>query len=187
MDKVGKWAEELDCLKSILEKSGLEKTIKWGSDVYVHKGQNIVSAGGFKNHFTLWFYNGVFLKDPKKVLVAAGDKTKGLRQWRFDDISQIDEKTILSYIKEAVENEDKGLKIKPAKFIAVEIPAELQNALKSDAKLKASFEKLTPGKQKEYNIYVAEAKQEKTKLDRIAKITPMILDGIGLNDKYKNC
>ncbi len=51
--------------------------------------------------------------------------------------------------------------------------------------LKSAFEKLTPGKQKEYNLYIDEAKQEKTKISRIEKIKPLILEGKGLHDKYK--
>ncbi|MES2799266.1 MAG: DUF1801 domain-containing protein [Bacteroidota bacterium] len=187
MDTNSKWTEELAQLKAILDKTGLTKVVKWGSDVYAHNGKNVVSAGAFKQHFTLWFYNGVFLKDPKNLLVAAGDKTKSLRQMRFTDKRQIDEKTILAYIEEAVANEEKGLKNKPAKFVAVEIPESLQLALHQNKNLKVAFEKLSPGKQKEYNIYVAEAKQEKTKLDRIEKISSQILAGKGLNDKYKNC
>jgi uncharacterized protein YdeI (YjbR/CyaY-like superfamily) len=58
-------------------------------------------------------------------------------------------------------------------------------AKKNDTILKTSFAKLTPGKQKEYIIYINEAKQEATKLKRLEKIKPMILQGIGLNDKYK--
>ncbi len=50
-----------------------------------------------------------------------------------------------------------------------------------------SFKALTPGKQREYCSYVADAKREATKLTRIEKITPMILNGVGLHDKYKNC
>jgi hypothetical protein len=34
-------------------------------------------------------------------------------------------------------------------------------------------------------IYVAEAKQETTKFKRIEKISPQILNGMGLNEKYK--
>ena len=51
--------------------------------------------------------------------------------------------------------------------------------------MKAVFEKLTPGKQKEYIEYINSAKKEETKKDRLEKITPLILEGKGLNDKYK--
>ncbi|WP_395047400.1 YdeI/OmpD-associated family protein [Flavobacterium sp.] len=46
-----------------------------------------------------------------------------------------------------------------------------------------AFELFSPYKQKEFIEYIDTAKQEKTKLDRLEKIKPMILDGKGLNDK----
>ncbi|MDI9341511.1 MAG: YdeI/OmpD-associated family protein [Sediminibacterium sp.] len=181
-----KWAEELELIASIVSKAPLEKSIKWGADVYTYNNKNVVSYGGFKNFFTLWFYNGVFLKDKYKVLINASEgKTISLRQWRFTSKAEINEQKILEYIYEAIEIEKQGLKIKPAKFTPASVPPILSNAFKSDKKLKAAFEKLTPGKQKEYILYLNAPKQEKTQFTRLEKITPMILQGVGLNDKYK--
>ncbi|WP_126971034.1 YdeI/OmpD-associated family protein [Gynurincola endophyticus] len=186
MQSTTQWTKELKLLANILNKSGLEKSIKWGAEVFTYEGKNVVSYGGFKNYFTVWFYNGVFLKDKYKVLVNAQEgKTKSLRQWRFTSIDEVEEKKILEYIKEAVEIEKKGLKIKPEKFQPVSLPVLLINAFKAEKTLKPAFEKLTPGKQKEYILYIEEAKQEKTKIARVEKIIPMILGGVGLNDKYK--
>lgn len=91
----------------------------------------------------------------------------------------------MEYINEAIEIEKKGLKIAPEKFVAIPVSELLDAEFKKDSTLKTAFEKLTPGKQKEYNVYINEAKQEATKLKRVEKIIPMILQGIGLNDKYK--
>lgn len=180
------WSKELELLASIINKLPLEKTIKWGAEVFTYNGKNVVSYGGFKNYFMLWFFNGVFLEDKYKVLVNAQEgKTKSLRQWRFTSIAEIDEKKIIEYINEAIEIEKKGLKIAPEKFIEIPIAELLEKEFKNDKTLKTAFEKLTPGKQKEYIVYINEAKQEATKLKRLEKIKPMILDGIGLNDKYK--
>lgn len=180
------WTEELEVIATIINKLPLEKTIKWGAEVFTYNGKNVVSYGGFKNHFTLWFFNGVFLADTYNVLVNAQEgKTKSARQWRFTSIAEIDEKKILEYINEAIEIEKKGLKIAPEKFVAIPVSEVLESEFKNNVALKTAFEKLTPGKQKEYTIYINEAKQEATKLKRIEKITPMILNGIGLNDKYK--
>ncbi|HNQ27126.1 MAG TPA: YdeI/OmpD-associated family protein [Aquaticitalea sp.] len=187
MDKTNYWQEELNRLAEILDKSGLEVMTKWGAPVYTRNGKNIVSFAGFKHHFSLWFQNGVFLKDPYNVLISSNDKTKALRQWRFSSMDEIDEKKILEYVKEAVQNSEEGKELKPEKFKPVPVPELLQNELDLNKELKSAFEKLTPGKQKEYNLYIEEAKQEATKQKRIKKITPMILQGIGLNDKYKNC
>ena len=180
------WTEELENLASIINKIPLEKTIKWGAEVFTYNGKNVVSYGGFKNYFMLWFFNGVFLEDKYKVLVNAQEgKTKSLRQWRFTSIDEIDENKITEYINEAIEIEKKGLKISPDKFVAIPISEILEKEFKNDKTLKSAFEKLTPGKQKEYIVYINEAKQEATKLKRLEKIKPMILQGIGLNDKYK--
>lgn len=180
------WQEELEKIASILNKTPLEIAIKGSADVYTLKGKNVVSYGGFKNYFTIWFYNGVFLSDPYKVLVNAQEgKTKSLRQWRMTSADEIDEKKILEYVNEAIEIEKKGLKLSPEKFKAVEIPEVLKTALDLNSNLKKSFEALTAGKQKEYNLYIDEAKQEATKIKRLEKIIPMILDHKGLNDKYK--
>lgn len=188
MDANNKWDEELALLKSVIDRTGLTETTKWGASVYTRNGKNIVSVGGFKNYFTLVFFNGVFIEDKHKVFVGEEEsKAKAMRQWRFTSKDEINEKLILAYIREAVKNEDEGKKLIPEKFKPVAVSGLLADELKKDEKLKSAFEKLTPGKQKEYNLYVDEAKQEATKLKRIEKIKPMIMHGVGLNDKYKNC
>lgn len=180
------WAKELALVASILSKAPLDKSIKWGAEVFTYGGKNVVSYGGFKNYFTIWFYNGVFLKDKYRVLVNAQEgKTKSLRQWRFTSIKEVNEKKILEYVSEAIEVEKKGLKIKPEKFKPADTPLLLTEAFKKDKSLKAAFDKLTPGKQKEYIVHLNEAKQEATKQSRLQKIIPMIKQGKGLNDKYK--
>jgi uncharacterized protein YdeI (YjbR/CyaY-like superfamily) len=63
----------------------------------------------------------------------------------------------------------------------------LKDAFGSDKTFKAAYNNLTPGKQREYAAYVSEAKREATQLSRITKIIPMIKEGKGLHDKYKNC
>ncbi len=180
------WAEELSLLASVIANAPLDKAIKWGSEVFTFNGKNVISYGGFRNFFALWFYNGVFLKDKYGVLIAASEgKTKSLRQWRFTSLAEVDEKKILEYIYEAIEVEKKGLKIKPEKFKVMAPPPLLAGALKADGYLQAAFSKLSPGKQKEYILYLEEPKQETTKVSRLEKIIPMIIQGVGLHDKYK--
>lgn len=172
-------------IADILDKLPLQKTIKWASEVYTYKGKNVVSYGGFKNFFTIWFYNGVFLEDPYKVLITASGHTKSLRQWRFTSAAEIDEQKILAYVYEAIEVEKKGLKVQPEKLAPLPLPQVMAEAFQAEEQLKAAFEHLTPGRQKEYILYLNEAKQEATRHKRLAKIKPMILQGTGLNDKYK--
>lgn len=177
---------ECAMLKAILEKTPMQTAIKWGAEVYTHKGKTVVSYGGFKNHFCLWFNNGVFLKDPYQVLMNANEeKTKALRQWRFTDASQIDEDKILEYVLEAIENEENGLSWKPQKSAPVEIPKMLASAFEQNDGLESAFLALTPFKQKEYIEHFTSSKRAETQVARLEKSIPMILDGKGLNDKYR--
>ncbi len=184
-DKTNQWEEELELLKTIIAKTPLVETTKWGGTIYTYNNKNIIGIGGFKSYFGVWFMNGVFLKDEAKVLVNAQEGvTKALRQWRFNAKAEVDEKLLLHYIKEAMKNEELGLTHKPTKKETVISPF-FQNELDSNPELAKAFEGFTPYKQREFLEYIDTAKQEKTKISRMEKIRPMILGNIGLNDKYK--
>ncbi|MBF4491974.1 YdeI/OmpD-associated family protein [Flavobacterium sp. MR2016-29] len=184
-NKVNQWEEELLYLKAIIDKTELIETIKWGGPVYVYNKKNVIGIGGFKDYFTIWFFNGVFLKDEKKKLInAQEDKTKSLRQWRFTSKEEINEKDVLEYIAEAIENEKQGKIIKPAKKEAI-VSELLENEMNKNPALAEAFQKFSAYKQYEFLEYIESAKQEKTKLARIEKVIPMILANIGLNDKYR--
>lgn len=184
-DKVNQWEEELLFLKSIIDKTELIETTKWGGTVYVYNKKNVIGLGGFKNYVAIWFFNGVFLKDDKKKLVnAQEDKTKSLRQWRFASKEEINEKEVLEYILEAIENEKQGKIIKPSKKEPI-VSELLQKEIAKNPALAEAFLKFSPYKQYEFLEYIETAKQEKTKLSRIEKVIPMILRNVGLNDKYR--
>lgn len=180
-----KWEEELLLLKSIIDKTELIETTKWGGPVFVYEKKNVIGLGGFKDYFAIWFFNGVFLKDDKKKLInAQEDKTKSLRQWRFTSKEEVNEKEVLEYILEAIENEKQGKIIKPAKKEAITSEL-LEKEMSQNPALAEAFQKFSPYKQYEFLEYIETAKQEKTKLSRIEKIIPMILENVGLNDKYR--
>lgn len=183
------WSDALSTLRNIINSTEVEETVKWNAPVYTINGKNIIGLGAFKNHFGIWFFNGIFLKDEKKLLVNAQEgKTKALRQMRFESIDDIDKNAVLSYVKEAIENQKLGKEVKADRSKKETIiPKELQIELDKDSDYKNSFDKLTPGKQREYCEHVASAKRNATKQSRLEKIKPMILQGMGLHDKYKNC
>ena len=184
-DKVNKWEEELLFLKSIIDKTELVETIKWGAPIYVYNKRNVIGIAGFKDYFAIWFLNGVFLKDEKKRLInAQEDRTKSMRQWRFTSKEEVNEKEVLEYILEAIENEKQGKAIKPSKKEPI-VSELLQKEMDKNSALAEAFQKFAPYKQYEFLEYIETAKQEKTKLTRIEKVIPMILDNIGLNDKYR--
>ncbi|SEM32133.1 Uncharacterized conserved protein YdeI, YjbR/CyaY-like superfamily, DUF1801 family [Aquimarina amphilecti] len=181
------WRKSLELLRSIMISTEMEETIKWGIPTYTVNSKNVIGITAFKSYVGLWFHQGVFLKDIHNKLINAQEgKTKGLRQWRFRSLDDIDKDLVLLYVQEAIRNQKEGkeIKIKKSSF-DLKIPEMLRERLEANINLKNGFVKLTPYKQKEYIEYIANAKRETTKMKRLEKITPMILRGVGLGDKYR--
>ena len=165
----------------------MKEDIKWGIPAYIHKGKNILGLSAFKNYCGIWFHQGVFLEDEAKVLTnAQKDKTRGLRQMRFNSYNDIDTELVKLYVLEAMANSEAGVEIKPKRNTSpVIIPDQLNKEFLNSPKLKMLFAEFTISKQREFCEYISSAKRETTKLTRLEKIKPMILNGIGLNDKYR--
>lgn len=180
------WSEELSILRELLRATDLEETVKWGAPCYTHGGKNIVGMVGFKNHFALWFHNGAALPDPDGVLINAQEgATKSLRQWRFEERSQIKKAKIKAYLKDALAA---GPQPGPQRATKrAQEPAELAAALAKNKRARAAFDELTPGRRREYCAHIAEAKREATRVARVEKSLPLILAGKGLHDHYRNC
>ncbi len=187
LEKHEKWKQQLVAMRTVLNATELREEVKWGSPSYSLDKSVLVSIVGFKNHCAVWFHQGVFLKDKKSLLVNAQEgTTKGMRQLRLEEGDKLNKAVLKAYVRETIANHKAGKKISPEKK-ALKVPAELQAALEKNKKLAAAFKSLTPGKQREYADHIASAKQEKTRLGRLEKAKPMILQGVGLHDKYKNC
>ena len=87
---------------------------------------------------------------------------------------------------EAIDNAKNGLEIKPTLSKTYNLPNILKVEFLNNKELNQAFYGFTFGKQKEFASYINNAQQEKTKATRLQKIIPIILDNIGLNDKYRS-
>jgi len=188
IENSGDYKESLLLLREIILSSGLDENLNWRAPVYSYQNKNLVGIAAFKSYCGLWFFQGGLLKDKdKKLINAQKDLSKALRQWRFKNIDEIRDNAefIINYIDETIENQKQGKEIKPIKNKPLVIPDELKQALNADSNLKLAFEAFTLSKKREFAIHIAGAKQEATKQKRLAKIIPMILEGVGFNDKYR--
>jgi len=178
--------EILIVLREILLTAELQETVKWGAPVYTINDKNVVGIAAFKSYVGLWFYNGSFLKDEAGVLINASEGvTKALRQWRFTSVDEIDDQLILKYVNEAIQNQKQGKEMKPDRSKPVVIPDELTEVFNEDSELEHCFNRFKQGRQREFADFVSGAKQTETRKARIQKIIPLILENIGLNDKYR--
>ncbi len=182
------WHDELVKLRSILQGTRLEETVKWGAPTYTYRGKNVVGLAAFKRYVGLWFHQGALLADERGVLINAQEgKTKALRQWRFSSLREIKVTWVRAYVAEATALAEAGRELAPAKPSKrpAAVPPELEAAFKQHPKARTAFAKLTPGRQREYADYVAAAKREATRTGRAAKVVARIESGSGLNDRYR--
>ena len=177
------WPDEIAALRPILVGCGLTEEIKWGKPCYSHEGRNIVILQEMKDFLALMFFKGALLNDPDGVLEDQGPNSRSARRMCFtsvDDVARSAD-TVEVYVAEAIDVEDAGLEPPPApELVLVE---ELQHRLDHDAAFKAAFEALTPGRQREYNLHISDAKQAETRVARVEKYAPKILAGKGMRDR----
>jgi uncharacterized protein YdeI (YjbR/CyaY-like superfamily) len=183
-NKPGKWQDAYQELRELVLEFGLTEELKWGCPCYTNKKSNIVLIHGFKDYCALLFMQGALLKDTKKLLVQQTKNVQSARQLRFSGLNEIikNRSTIKAYIKEAVKNDKAGLKVEMKNTTEYEIPDEFQTALDEMPELKTAFYKLTPGRQRGYLLFFSSAKQSKTRMQRVEKYIPKILDNKGLDD-----
>lgn len=178
-----RWPAEVAELRPILLDAGLDEEIKWGKPCFTHDGKNIAILQEMKHFLALMFFKGALLDDPAGVLEAQGPNSRSARRITFaavDDVARLAD-TVRSYVAQAIAVEEAGLTVEPApEPVLVD---ELRRRLDTDPAFEAAFRALTPGRQREYNMYFAGAKQAATRDARIERYVRKIMDGRGLRDR----
>jgi uncharacterized protein YdeI (YjbR/CyaY-like superfamily) len=179
LSQVKQWPNEMAKLRRIILACGLTEELKWGKPCYTFQKSNVVVIQTFNDFCALLFCKGALLNDPHRILKKFG--WQAARRIPFTSVREITGLAMVlkDYIHEA--RDKAGLKV-DLKVNPEPIPAEFQNKLDRNPRLKAAFAALTPGRQRGYILYFSRAKQPKTRVARIKKCTSQILNGKGLND-----
>jgi uncharacterized protein YdeI (YjbR/CyaY-like superfamily) len=182
--KAKTWREELAALRDMILDCELTEELKWGQPCYTFEKSNIVLIHVFKEYCAILFFKGALLKDARGILVQQTENVQAARQIRFTHVREIEdmEAVLKRYIREAMDVEKSGLKVKLKKTSEFTIPAEFQKKLDELPALKAAFDALTPGRQRGYLLYFSSAKQAKTRESRVEKHIQQMLKGKGLDD-----
>lgn len=183
--KAKHWQAEIARLREILLDCDLAEELKWGKPTYTVDGRNIVLIMPLKETCTLLFMKGALLKDPKGLLIQAGENSQSQRQMRFTSAAEIGKlaRTIKAFVKQATEVEQSGRKVAFKKSTDLVYPEEFQRRLDRNTALREAFRALTPGRQRQYHLYFTGAKLPATRESRVEKAIPLILDGLGLDDR----
>jgi uncharacterized protein YdeI (YjbR/CyaY-like superfamily) len=184
-NKARKWQEEVNKLRTIVLDCGLTEVLKWGCPCYALGKDNIVLIHDFKEYCALLFFKGALLNDPDGILIQQTENVQVARQVRFTSLLQIMEiePVLKAYIANAIEVEQAGLKPILKKTENFAVAQEFQIKLDQIPALQTAFGALTPGRQRAYLLYFAQAKQAKTREARVEKYIPQILAGKGLDDE----
>ncbi len=182
--KVHHWTAPLIELRRIVLSGGFTEERKWGMPTYTWNGKNVIILAAFKENCVISFLKGALLTDPKNLLVVPGENSQSTSFIRFTDIKQVLklETAIKTFLKEAKLIEESGKKVITKKADEMEIPDELNTAFKKQPSLKKAFYALTPGRQRGYILHFTGAKQSATRVSRIEKCVPRILEGKGIQD-----
>jgi uncharacterized protein YdeI (YjbR/CyaY-like superfamily) len=181
---VHRWAAELRALRALLMSCGLTEERKWGMPCYTFKGKNVIMLFAWKDCCALSFFKGVLLTDTDGLLQLPGENSHEGRIVRFTSMQQIieHEPALRTLVFEAIDAEEKGIKIPARPAAAQPMPEELATRLAADPALREAFTRLTPGRQRGYLLHIAGAKQNATREARIDRCAPSILAGKGLNE-----
>jgi uncharacterized protein YdeI (YjbR/CyaY-like superfamily) len=171
-------------MRKIVWECGLTEELKWKAPCYTQDGKNILMVGAFKNHAVISFFKGVLLSDAKGILEKPGENSQSARLIRFDSVDAIRdlEADLKAFIAQAIQVEQAGTKVDFSAKDEIVIPSELERKFDSLPALRDAFFALTPGRQRGYVLYFQNAKQTKTRVARIEKYVPRILEGLGFHD-----
>jgi uncharacterized protein YdeI (YjbR/CyaY-like superfamily) len=165
---------------------GVEEKIRWGTPHFDHKGI-MGSMAAFKKHVSFGFWKGQLMGDPEGLFERAGDSHLGVLKVEQATDLPTDE-ILLSYIREAVELNDRGVKVPrltTRRSVAeVEIPEDFRTALSGSAAARGTFEAFSYSHRKEYVEWVLEAKRPATRERRIATALEWLAEGKPRNWRY---
>lgn len=166
----------------------VEEKIKWGMPFFDYKGEMMCHIAAFKQHAVMSFWKAALMKDAVLLENAKAETAMG-HLGKITSLKDLPpDKKITAWIKEAMQLNDAGIKIKkpPAKKAStIDIPDYFLNSVKKNKKAWAVFQKFPPSHVKEYVEWITEAKREETRNSRIQKAITMMEEGKDRNWKYR--
>jgi uncharacterized protein YdeI (YjbR/CyaY-like superfamily) len=140
----------------------------------------------FKQHCALGFWKQSLLEQD----AFPAEKTAMGSFGRITSVKDLpSDKVMISLIQQAVELNEKGIKIarKPTEKKELVVPKDLVSALSKNKTAKATFDKFPYSHKKEYVLWIDEAKTEPTRDKRLATTIEWLSEGKSKNWKYEKC
>jgi uncharacterized protein YdeI (YjbR/CyaY-like superfamily) len=164
----------------------IEERIKWGHVSFVSNGI-VGGMAAFQAHATFGFWRAKELGDPKGIL--RGNPAVSFMAEKMTNVSQLPPHAVMvDYVKRAVALNAKGPAKRPPAGTpkpAPKTPPDLAAALSKDGKARGHFAAFSPSQQREYVLWIVEAKRPETRAQRVATAAAWIAQGKRRNWKYE--
>lgn len=161
--------------------------VKWGHPHFDYRGDMMCIFSAYKAHCSFTFYKDALMHDAR---LKANDKVPAAKRFMGKLTSVADlppDQELASWIKEAMLLNEQGLKLptrEPSTPKEVAMPAEFAERLQSRPEVKEIFDSKSASFQKEYKVWIGEAKTAATRDKRIEEALSWIAEGKGRFWKY---
>jgi hypothetical protein len=176
-------------LRKLIHKAAPQatETLKWSMPSFEYKGL-LCGFAAFKQHATFGFWKQSLLEQDafpaEKTAMGSFGRITSKKDLPADAV-------MIKLIKQAVELNDRGIKVEKKKPAAAKqdltVPDILTAALKKNKAAQKTFESFPYSCKKEYVQWITEAKTEPTREKRLATTIEWLAEGKRRNWKYENC
>lgn len=161
--------------------------IKWSYPHFVYKGENLCIFAAYTKHCSFSFAKDSLMADARLKANAALPAAKRFMGKLTSRADLPPDNELTAWIAEAMSLNERGIKPAPRKSERpklVEVPPAFAEALEANPAAKAVFDAKPPSFQKEYNIWIGDAKTDATRSKRIEEALAWIAEGKGRFWKY---
>jgi len=161
--------------------------IKWGMPVFVYKKKILCNMAAFKAHCTFGFWLAPVMDDPHGIISMNANRSMG-DLGRLTSEKDIPPYSVLeSYIQQAAFLVDQGVTLpkKAAPREEIEMPDYFAAVLNAEPETREIFMKMSPSHRREYLEWITEARQEPTRVKRMAQAMEWIREGKSRHWKHK--
>lgn len=179
----------LNHLRELVHKAcpTVEEKMKWSMPHFDYKGEMMCGFAAFKQHASFGFWKAALMKDPILLETAKTEVAMG-HLGKLTSIKDLpSDKKLTAWIKEAMELNDKGIKVvkKPVVKTELVVPDYFIKALAKNKKAQKVWDAFAYSHKKEYLQWITEAKTEATRDSRMATAFEWMAEGKGRNWKYE--
>jgi uncharacterized protein YdeI (YjbR/CyaY-like superfamily) len=161
--------------------------VKWGIPHFDYKGDMMCIFAAYKKHCSFTFYKDALMGDAR-LKANAGIPASKRFMGKLTSVADLPpDLELTSWIKESMVLNEHGTKLPPRESKTskeIGVPLAFAEKLQANPMIAKIFEGKSASFQKEYNVWIGEAKTEATRDKRIEEAIAWIAEGKGRFWKY---